>query len=127
MEPGHPSRGLFPGDSPVSFMNNIISAIGQGGPFGPLGHRQGLHLHVAGGSRDLLPRELQAMLGLRRPQPDSSRPSRDDPAQAIQFTPMGTTIRWQEEARLLYGNNYVEKTQRLVNSLLRVLVPPAME
>lgn len=127
MEPGHPSRGLFPGDSPVSFMNNIISAIGQGGPFGPLGHRHGLHLHVAGGSRDLLPRELQAMLGLRRSQPDTSRPSRDDPAQAIQFTPMGTTIRWQEEARLLYGNSYVKKTQRLVNSLLRVLVPPAIE
>ncbi len=127
MEPGHPSRGLFPGDSPVSFMNNIISAIGQGGPFGPLGQRHGLHLHVAGGSRDLLPRELQAMLGLRRSQPDTSRPSRDDPAQAIQFTPMGTTIRWQEEARLLYGSNYVEKTQRLVNSLLRVLVPPAIE
>lgn len=127
MEPGHPSRGLFPGDSPVSFMNNIISAIGQGGPFGPLGHRHGLHLHVAGGSRDLLPRELQAMLGLRRSQPDTSRPSRDDPAQAIQFTPMGTTIRWQEEARLLYGSSYVEKTQRLVNSLLKVLVPPAIE
>ena len=127
MEPSHPSRGLFPGDSPVSFMNNIISAIGQGGPFGPLGHRHGLHLHVAGGSRDILPRELQAMLGIRRTQPDTSRPSRDDPAQAIQFTPMGTTIRWQEEARLLYGNIYGEKTQRLVNSLLRVLVPPAIE
>ena len=127
MEPGNPGRGILPADSPVSFMNNIISAIGQGGPFGPLGHRHGLHLHVAGASRDLLPRELQAMLGLRRSQPDTARPSRDDPAQAVHFAPTGTTIRWQEEARLLYGNSYVEKTQRLVNSLLRVLVPPAIE
>ncbi|KAI9875937.1 MAG: hypothetical protein M1830_007716 [Pleopsidium flavum] len=128
MEPGHPGRGLLPADSPVSFMNNIISAIGQGGPFGPLGHRHGgLHLHVAGAPRGLLPRELQAMLGLRRSQPDASRPSRDDPSQAVNFVPAGTTTRWQEEARLLYGNSYVEKTQRLVNSLLRVLVPPAME
>jgi len=128
MEPGHPGRGLLPADSPVSFMNNIISAIGQGGPFGPLGHRHGgLHLHVAGAPRGLLPRELQAMLGLRRSQPDASRPPRDDPSQAVNFVPAGTTSRWQEEARLLYGNSYVEKTQRLVNSLLRVLVPPAME
>lgn len=129
MEPGHLGRGVLPTDSPVSFMNNIISAIGQGGPFGPLGHRGhgGLHLHVAGAPRGLLPRELQAILGLRRSQPDASRQSRDDPSQAVNFVPAGTTTRWQEEARLLYGNSYVEKTQRLVNSLLRVLVPPAME
>jgi E3 ubiquitin-protein ligase HUWE1 len=66
------------------------------------------------------------MLGLRRCSP-TSRPPRDDPSQAVNFVPAGTTSRWQEEARLLYGNSYVEKTQRLVNSLLRVLVPPAME
>lgn len=129
MDPGHLGRPHLSAESPVSFVNNIISAIGQGGPgFATMaGPNGGLHFHIAGGGpRGLLPRELQAMLGLRRPPQEGSRP-RDDPTQSATFLPTSTVTRWQEEARLLFGNSYVEKTQRIINSLLRVLVPPAME
>ena len=122
-------RGVHRG-GPVSFVNNIISAIGQGGPgFGTIGGPHGaLHFHIAGGGSHIpLPREIQAVLGLRRPTQESTRTSRDDPMPPVTFLPTSTITRWQEEARLLFGNAYNEKTQRVVNSLLRILVPFAVE
>ncbi|KAF7512007.1 hypothetical protein GJ744_002720 [Endocarpon pusillum] len=56
-----------------------------------------------------------------------SRNARQDPQRTVNFNPLSTVFRWQEEARLLFGMGYVEKTQRIVNVLLSVLVPPAME
>ena len=126
-------RGMEPGahrGGPVSFVNNIISAIGHGGPgFGTIGGPHGaLHFQIAGnGGHMPLPREIQAVLGLRRPPQEASRSSRDDPMYSATFLPTTTVTRWQEEARLLFGNAYSEKTLRAVNSLLRVLVPPAIE
>ena len=125
-------HGMDPGShraGPVSFVNNIISAIGQGAPgFGTIGGPHGaLHFHIdANGSHVQLPREIQAVLGLRRP-PEPVRDSRDDPMRSVSFLPVSTVTRWQEEARLLFGNAYNEKTQRVVNSLLKMLVPPAIE
>ena len=125
-------HGINPGShraGPVSFVNNIISAIGQGAPgFGTIGGPHGaLHFHIdANGPHVQLPREIQAVLGLRRP-PEPVRDSRDDPMRSVSFLTTSTVIRWQEEARLLFGNTYNEKTQRVVNSLLKSLVPPAIE
>ncbi|KAI9820754.1 MAG: hypothetical protein M1827_005124 [Pycnora praestabilis] len=129
IDPSHPGRGMFSSDSPVSLINNLISAMGQGGPgLGALHHHGGsLHFHIAGGPTGGMPRELQAVLGMRRPQHENSRPSRDNPDSAVAFAPTLTTNRWQEEARILFGPNNLEKTTRVINSLLRVLVPPAME
>ena len=126
MEPPHP-RGTT--ENPVSFISNIIAAVGgQGGSgFASLGGPHGaLHVHVGGGRGGLLPREVQAVLGLRQSAHESPR-SREDPMQAATFVPAPTAQRWQEEARLLYGNAHGEKVQRIVNSLLAVLVPPALE
>jgi E3 ubiquitin-protein ligase HUWE1 len=55
------------------------------------------------------------------------RSARQDPQRTVNFNPLSTVFRWQEEARLLFGMTYVEKTQRVVNVLLSVLVPPAMK
>ncbi|RAO65801.1 uncharacterized protein BHQ10_001813 [Talaromyces amestolkiae] len=114
-------------DTPVSFMNAIMQAIeGQGGPgFGVITRPDGIHVHVD--RRALLPgNQLQSIFELGRPQIPSSR-SRDDPSQSISFALATTTARWQEEARILFSSNHLEKTQRVINSLLRVLVPPAIE
>ncbi|KAG2419578.1 HECT [Aspergillus terreus] len=125
MEPvstGH----LLPMDSPVSFMNAIMQAIGgQGAPgFGVITRPDGIHVHVD--RRAILPNRLQDMFGLGRQQPSQSR-TRDDPSQAVSFALATTRSRWQEEARILFSSTYVEKTQRVVNSLLKILVPPAIE
>lgn len=114
-------------DSPVSFMNAIMQAIeGQGGPgFGVITRPDGIHVHVD--RRALMPgNRIQGIFDIGRPQNPPSR-SRDDPSQSISFALGTTTARWQEEARILFSNSYVEKTQRVINSLLRVLVPPAIE
>lgn len=134
MEPGPQIRGgPLSAESPVSFVNNIIAAIsqhGHGGLATITGQPGAVHLHIGGGpggGRSSLPRELQALLGFRNQPPELSRPQRDNSTQAIVFLPLATLVRWQEEARLLFGNAHAEKAQRIVNSLLRVLVPPAIE
>lgn len=128
MESGPPHRSLLSADSPVSFVNNILAAIGQGGSgFATMGgpHGGALHFHV--GARGLIPRELQAVLGLRQPLQEPNRASRDEPMQPVTFLPAFTSQRWQEEAKILFGSLHLEKAQRVVNNLLRILVPPAME
>ncbi|KAI9847392.1 MAG: hypothetical protein M1837_002581 [Sclerophora amabilis] len=122
-------RGLVHSDSPVSLINNLINAIGQGGPtLGGIHHHGGaLHFHIGGGPPNGMPREVQAMLGLRQQAPESSRPQRDDPASVVSFNSGTTSTRWQEEARVLFGQDFVKKTHRIVNALLSVMVPIAME
>ena len=131
METGPPPRGFgFPSaESPVSFVNNILAAIGQGGSgFATMGGPHGaLHFHVTGGARGLIPRELQAVLGLRQPAQEPTRTIREETMQPVSFIPAPTIQRWQEEARILFGAVCLDKAQHLANSLLRVLVPPALE
>ena len=126
MEPG--PRGITP-DNPVSFVNNIIAAIGQGGAgFATMGGPHGaMHIHVPGGGRGLIPRELQAVLGLRHTPHDAVRAARDENMQPTTFVPASTPHRWQEEARLLFGNAHSEKALRIVHTLLKILVPPSIE
>ena len=47
--------------------------------------------------------------------------------QAVDFRPMITSVRWQEEARMLFGGKHHEKATRIIHTLLRILLPPAME
>jgi len=117
---------MFSMESPVSFMNAIMQAIGgnvQPG-FGVVTRPDGIHVHVD--RRAILPNRLQDLFGLGRSQPGPSR-GRDDPHNAVKFSLSTTRNRWQEEARILFSSTYVEKTQRVVNSLLKGLIPPAME
>ena len=114
----------------VSFINSLVSAVNSGGPgFGTIGGPHGaLHFHIGGtGPHAPLPRDIQAVLGLRRQMPEPVRISREDPMTSAALLPTATVTRWQEEARLLFGIAYTEKVQRVVNSLLKVLVPPVME
>ena len=113
-------------DSPVSFMNAIMQAIGgQGGPaFGVINRPDGIHVHVD--RRAVLPNRIQDIFGLGRSATNQAR-SRGDPSQAVGFALETTKGRWQEEARVLFSNSYVEKTQHVVNSLLKAMVPPAIE
>ncbi|KAJ5273410.1 hypothetical protein N7478_008535 [Penicillium angulare] len=118
---------LLPMDSPVSFMNAIMQAIGgQATPgFGVVTRPDGIHVHVD--RRAMLPNRIQDMFGsLARSHQPSAR-SRDDPHNAVKFSLSTTRSRWQEEARIMFSSTYVEKTTRIINSLLKVLVPPAME
>ena len=127
----HP-RDPLAGENPVSFVNNIIAAaIGQGGTnFGAMSGPGGaLHLHFAtppGGGRGTFgPRELQSLF--RGPPRELTRVGREDSNPAFNFVPAATTVRWHHEARVLFGNSHHEKALRIVNTILRLLVPPAIE
>ena len=133
--PGALPRSPMAAESPVSFVNNIIAAIGQGGPglaMGGMGGPPGgpIHFTIGGGPGVTrpgnIPRELQALLGIRPTAPDATRTPRDDSNQTSTFTPQTTPVRWQEEARLLSGSAHLEKAQRIIDLLLRVMVPPAI-
>lgn len=126
-------RGLNPGESPLTFLNNLLSSVeGRNGlGFSAVGGPNGaVHLHIAGGPGGgvSLPRELEISLGIpRHAQAEPTRIHRDEHQQQATFLPATTCQRWQEEARLLYGPVNLEKALRIVNSILRVLVPPAMD
>jgi E3 ubiquitin-protein ligase HUWE1 len=125
-------RGLNPGESPLTFLNNLLSSEeGRNGlGFSAVGGPNGaVHLHIAGGPAGgvSLPRELEISLGIPRNGPvEPTRIHRDEHLQQATFLPATTCQRWQEEARLLYGAINLEKALRIVNSILRVLVPPAL-
>lgn len=75
-----------------------------------------------------MPRELRSMFETSRPQPELPRHHREDPQTAVNnFIPTLTTGRWNEESRLLFGTGAADRAQRVVNAVLALLVPPAIE
>ncbi|KAI3128940.1 hypothetical protein DTO039G3_6454 [Penicillium roqueforti] len=114
-------------DSPISFMNAIMQAIGgQAAPgFGVVTRPDGIHVHVD--RRAVLPGRIQDMLGIPRGAGPPTRTRGDDPHTAVKFGLGTTRNRWQEEAHIIFNSQYIERTQRVVNSILRLLVPPAIE
>ena len=124
--------GLGPGESPLTFLNNLLSTVeGRNSiNFSAIGGSNGaVHLHIAGGPGNggQMPREVQIALGMPRTAQTESRSYRDEQQPPASFQPASTRQRWEEEARLLYGPGYIEKALRIVNSILRLLVPPAVE
>ncbi|KAF2762305.1 hypothetical protein EJ05DRAFT_204624 [Pseudovirgaria hyperparasitica] len=125
------SGRFMAGDGPVSFISNLINAIGSGGPTVTT-HNGNIHLSF--GTRvDQLPPlpgtyESSLRRDLRRAHDVSgSRGSRESPNDAVAFVATDTKTRWVDEARILYGATAADVSQRLINSILRLLVPPAME
>jgi E3 ubiquitin-protein ligase HUWE1 len=123
--PGH--RGTFSMDTPVSLISNLIHAVTHGGgargAMSTIGDN--LTFHISGGNGPL-PNDLEAMFGPRRPPVEASRPTRDDPHQAVNFVPNSTTGRWLQESQILFGNDPTSKAHLILNAILGVLAPPAI-
>ncbi|TVY92941.1 E3 ubiquitin-protein ligase TOM1-like [Lachnellula willkommii] len=87
---------------------------------------QALQFHITTGPGHELPRDIQAMFGMRAgPRYDGRHAT--DPGNSGFFTPLSTKHRWEEEAKLLFGSTVVEKAADLYNAIQAVLVPPAIE
>lgn len=116
---------LFSENGPVSFISNLLNAMSQGS----LSQHNGA-LHLSFNNMPLgLPPPIDHGFSRNARMRESplSRASREDPQSAIAFAKAYTNQRWQEEARILYGNGAHEKSQRLINSILKVMIPPALE
>jgi E3 ubiquitin-protein ligase HUWE1 len=115
---------LFPpGSGHGGVIDAIMEAVSRGdGRFDVTNHRHGpIDIRI-----NASPQQFREFL--RPPHPSSfPRSSREDPYRAVSFTPSLTVTRWQEEARLLYGNSYDQKSLHIVPALLSVLFPPAIE
>jgi E3 ubiquitin-protein ligase HUWE1 len=76
-----------------------------------------------------IPRILRAGISTSRSLRDETfrMISRDGQLRAVSFEARMTSMRWQEEVRLLYGNGYLEIALRVQKALLSILIPPAQE
>ncbi|KAI9885251.1 MAG: hypothetical protein M1823_002956 [Watsoniomyces obsoletus] len=129
LELGARGRGLFSADIPSSLINNLINAIGQSGATLGNVHRHGgaLHFHVSGPPPRLTHRDGMPTYTGRPSSHVGGSPSANDPSQAINFVPVVTQGRWHAECRLLFGSEVSDLGARLANTILSVLVPPAIE
>ena len=119
--------------SAVSFINSLMSAITRG-----VVDRNGTLRVQMDRPQNLLqalppfPGALPlGMPGMSRVPPhhhhDPTRPVRDETSLVPLFYPTQTSKRWQEEANLLFGSATMDKTQRVLNSIMALLVPLALE
>ncbi|KAF2272792.1 uncharacterized protein EI97DRAFT_196139 [Westerdykella ornata] len=116
-------RAFPPGESPMSFITNLLNAMREmegGGPF-----QFTFDNGVVGIPMPFAPPSVRDTTRAR--EAVSTRSAREDPHSAISFPKCSTSTRWQQEARILYGSAAIEKAQRVINSILRVMVPPAIE
>jgi len=129
-------------DQSISGLDDLLRAMGSGvgggllptirrhanTQFGHGHHGHPTHIHVtmpgagphdtgSGGPWQITPR------------PYTSRFSRIDPASAVDFDLSETITRWREEAVMLCPGpgKATAKATRVVNAILRLLVPPAIE
>ncbi|KAF1917118.1 hypothetical protein BDU57DRAFT_548679 [Ampelomyces quisqualis] len=117
---------ILQADSSVSIISNLLNAMGQAGS-GAVNQGGGAISFQIGNN---IPLPFDAAFrrdAHRMRESHFSRSVREDPHSAIAFGKAGTSQRWQEEARVLYGPSAIEKSQRVVNSILKIMVPPALE
>lgn len=114
------------GGPPPEFLGGLPQIIQVGGPppmanLGPFTFP----------NRNTVYEFMEGALSRRMPphfHDSSAQPrSSTDPAQAVSFTPMLTVARWQDEARILFSARAPEKAQNVITSILKLLVPPALE
>ncbi|KAF7724152.1 hypothetical protein EC973_001277 [Apophysomyces ossiformis] len=63
----------------------------------------------------------------QRAQPEQNDQSKEIMSVLHDFQPMSTAERWHQEARMMYGYTSGDKAVKLVNSLLNILIPIAVE
>ena len=129
LEAALPGMGAFP---PLQAAFQTIDAPGMGGHGAVLDaifhaiQRGDVH---GGQVRLRVPTPLTDLREAWRPSAWNPRHhrhvSREDTQRVSNFVPALTTIRWQEEARLLFGNTYLDKLQRVQVWVMSVLVPLA--
>ena len=130
-------QGIGQRENPVAMIHNLIAAIGRGdsGITAVPGPGGDLHIQIASdGSMDQasLHRGVQAMMAGTRfmqRQMHASDSGRSDVRFSVTaFVPQSTWHRWADEAKMLFGAGEVQnKGARVVNALLRLMVPPALE
>jgi E3 ubiquitin-protein ligase HUWE1 len=114
-------------DTPLALINDLITSLPLQGR-----HAHALHFQITQQGPRGEVREINIPLNPphhhRDPRSEARRDPYLEPQQAVAFTSVITVERWQEEGRMLFGNNFNEKVKGwFQSSLLFKLVPPAIE
>lgn len=124
-----PFPGLAGGvDTPIALISDLITQL----PLQGRNHGHALHFQITQQGPGGEVREINIPVG---PPPHAHHPHAEvrrdhpylEPQQAVAFTAVITVERWQEEARMIFGNSYSDETKRLWNAIWYKLVPPAIE
>lgn len=130
-------RGMTGADDagPMSYISELINALGHSAPplaaFANHHHHHGGAVHVSmssfpgGGPSGW--RGMNGVVQISQSMPRAAETRRHDAVDAASFLPQLTMERWMEESRLLFGALFLEQSPKVVNSILRLLVPPAIE
>ncbi|ETS05689.1 hypothetical protein M419DRAFT_32988 [Trichoderma reesei RUT C-30] len=112
-----PGRHLMEG--PMGFLGELMEFL----PIMGRGNQHAFHVHISGpgGTRST---DLGPIRGLRSEQRRDA--ASQEPHQAVAFTPETTLDRYQEEARMIFGNPVAEAA-RLGTAIIAQLTPAAME
>lgn len=89
-------------------------------------HGQALQFHITAAPGQPFPPDLQAMFSMRPSRFERQRET-TEPGSAAFFTPLPTTARWLEEAKIVFGPSGAERSYDLAGAILSLLVPPAIE
>ncbi|KAK0117342.1 hypothetical protein ONS96_013174 [Cadophora gregata f. sp. sojae] len=89
-------------------------------------HGQALQFHITAAPGQPFPPDLQAMFSMRPSRFERQREA-TEPGNVAFFTPLSTTARWLEEAKIVFGPTGVERSNDLAGAILSLLVPPAIE
>lgn len=124
-QPGGPGAGIInvnleggmPGLSALPSMFRIEGRHAIGAPWFEIDHNRPLREQMTMG-------RWGDMVANGRP---TDRATGNDEASAVEFRPSQTSLRWQEEARMLFAGKFQDKATRVLNMLFRVLLPQAME
>ncbi|KAH8907116.1 E3 ubiquitin protein ligase TOM1-like protein [Coniochaeta sp. PMI_546] len=114
-------------DTPLSLINDLITSL----PLQGRHHGHALHFQITQQGPGGEVREINIPVApphqSRDPHADLRRDHYVEPQQAVAFTAVITVERWQEEARMIFGNSFNDKTLKMWNSIWYRLVPPAIE
>ncbi|KAM3565487.1 hypothetical protein MY1884_000192 [Beauveria asiatica] len=106
-------------DGPMSFLGELMEFLPM---MGRNNNGQAFHVQITrpGGPR-------AEFAPIRPGRHDHRREVTQEPFQAVAFTTESTVSRYNEEARMIFGSNYVLEASRLSNAISAALTPAAVE
>ncbi len=112
--------------SAISIISNLINQISRQGNIP--GHAVRLEVNRGPGrhGQEVLSNQYDRIFQERHTSPSAKSAKGEFFDKFGTFSSSFTFQRWQDESRLLYGSNYIEKAQKHVESILSILIPPAL-
>ncbi|KAG6197774.1 hypothetical protein E4U10_007863 [Claviceps purpurea] len=123
LPPGLLSSGRHNIDGPMGLLGELMEFLPMMGRNG--NGQAAFHFHITGPGAS---REMRDIGPTRLVRTDNRRDvAAQEPSQAVSFAPESTLRRYQEEARMVFGNNHHVEAAKLGNIIAARLTPDVLE